>query len=176
MAGDNGDKGGNGEGNQTLATYYENWRLYQDHLTAALAPLTGEQLGLRAGPHLRTIREIAAHLIAGRVFWFCGFMGEGDQGDEDELAALRTWDEPGAPAQSAADLVAGLDRSWRLMAERLARWSSADMARTFPHDWRGNHYDLSRSWVVWHVLEHDLHHGGEISLTLGMHGLRAPDV
>jgi uncharacterized damage-inducible protein DinB len=27
--------------------------------------------------------------------------------------------------------------------------------------------------VVWHVLEHDLHHGGEISLTLGMHGIDA---
>jgi uncharacterized damage-inducible protein DinB len=27
--------------------------------------------------------------------------------------------------------------------------------------------------VVWHVLEHDLHHGGELSLTLGLHGIPA---
>jgi len=27
--------------------------------------------------------------------------------------------------------------------------------------------------VVWHVLEHDLHHGGEISLMLGLHRLQA---
>jgi uncharacterized damage-inducible protein DinB len=27
--------------------------------------------------------------------------------------------------------------------------------------------------VVWHVMEHDLHHGGELSLTLGMHGMAA---
>jgi hypothetical protein len=26
------------------------------------------------------------------------------------------------------------------------------------------------------VLEHDLHHGGEISLTLGIHGLPAPQL
>jgi uncharacterized damage-inducible protein DinB len=30
--------------------------------------------------------------------------------------------------------------------------------------------------VLWHVLEHDLHHGGELSLALGMHGLPALDV
>jgi uncharacterized damage-inducible protein DinB len=29
----------------------------------------------------------------------------------------------------------------------------------------------TRGWVLWHILEHDLHHGGEISLTLGAHGL-----
>ena len=35
---------------------------------------------------------------------------------------------------------------------------------------------LSRQWVIWHVIEHDLHHGGEVSLMLGTHGLAAPDL
>jgi len=30
--------------------------------------------------------------------------------------------------------------------------------------------------VIWHLIEHDLHHGGEIALTLGLHGLAAPDL
>ena len=47
------------------------------------------------------------------------------------------------------------------------------MQQTFPDDWDGTPVQLSRAWVVWHVLEHDLHHGGEISLTLGMHGVTA---
>ncbi len=47
------------------------------------------------------------------------------------------------------------------------------MRHTFPDDWDGQQVDLSRAWVVWHVMEHDLHHGGELSLTLGMHGLSA---
>jgi hypothetical protein len=29
---------------------------------------------------------------------------------------------------------------------------------------------------VWHVLEHDLHHGGEISLILGSNGLPGLDL
>jgi uncharacterized damage-inducible protein DinB len=49
-------------------------------------------------------------------------------------------------------------------------------ATNLPRRWDGKIVDLSRAWVVWHVLEHDLHHGGELSLTLGMHGLQAPDI
>jgi uncharacterized damage-inducible protein DinB len=35
---------------------------------------------------------------------------------------------------------------------------------------------VSRSWVIYHVMEHDLHHGGELSLTLGIHGLPSPNL
>jgi uncharacterized damage-inducible protein DinB len=34
----------------------------------------------------------------------------------------------------------------------------------------------TRGWIIWHVVEHDLHHGGELSLTLGMHGVPALDL
>jgi uncharacterized damage-inducible protein DinB len=60
-----------------------------------------------------------------------------------------------------------------MMADRIARWSDADMQQTFKDDWDGEEVHLSRAWIVWHVLEHDLHHGGEVSLTLGMHGIPA---
>ena len=29
----------------------------------------------------------------------------------------------------------------------------------------------SRQRVIWHVLEHEIHHGGELSLALGGYGL-----
>jgi hypothetical protein len=30
--------------------------------------------------------------------------------------------------------------------------------------------------IIWHVIEHDRHHGGELSFSLGMHGLAALDI
>src|SRR5436190_1064107 len=36
------------EENFTLTTFYSSWKQYQDHIKAALAPLTPEQLELRA--------------------------------------------------------------------------------------------------------------------------------
>ncbi len=153
------------EDNFTLTTFYDRervraagWKAYQDRLAAALAPLTAEQLALRAAPGLRSIGENAAHIIAVRAGWFTYTLGE---------------DAEAAPTRTADELVQGLDRTWRMMADCLARWSPADMQQTFPDDWNGKQVYLSRAWIVWHVLEHDLHHGGEVSLTLGMHGLQA---
>jgi len=61
--------------NVTLTTFYTAWKAYQERL-AALAPLTAEQLALRAAPGLRSIGETAAHIIGCRVGWFTITLGE----------------------------------------------------------------------------------------------------
>ena len=158
------------EDNFTLTVFYKQWQTYQEQIKAAVAPLTAEQLTLRAAPDLRSIGENAVHIVGCRFGWFVHTLGE--NGDE-YLKDRADWEEKRVPALSGAELAQGLDASWQLMADCLARWSDADMQQTFPDDWEGTIVHLSRAWVVWHVLEHDLHHGGEISLTLGMHGLKS---
>lgn len=158
------------EDNFTLTTFYESWQKYQDRLKTSLAPLTADQLALRAAPGLRSAGENAVHIIGCRAGWFTYVLRENGGAD---VEATATWDEPGAPARTATELVQGLEATWDLMAGCLARWSSDDMRQTFPDDWDGKTVYLSRAWVVWHVMEHDLHHGGEVSLTLGMHGIPA---
>jgi uncharacterized damage-inducible protein DinB len=162
------------EDNFTLTTFYTCWKAYQDQIKGALALLTAEQLELRAAPYLRSIGENALHIIGCRAFWFTDFLGE----DEDsEMKVYTGWNEValalGAPVPTTAELAQGLDRTWQCMADCLARWSPDDMRRTFPDNWDGKQVDVSRAWVVWHVMEHDLHHGGELSLTLGLHRLPA---
>ncbi len=157
------------EENFTLTTFYTAWQAYQERLKAALAPLTAEQLALRAAPGLRSVGENAGHIIGCRVGWFTETLHEPASADLTEVR----WDAPDGPAGSAAALVQGLDRSWQLMADCLARWSDTDMQQIFPDEWDGEQVLLSRAWSVWHVLEHDLHHSGEVSLTLGMYGLQA---
>ncbi|HZC06904.1 MAG TPA: DinB family protein [Ktedonobacterales bacterium] len=174
------------EDNFTLATFYASWKAYQDHLKDALALLTAEQIALRAAPGMRSIAENALHIVGCRTFWFTGFLGEDGGETMKEYTrwnevALRApyarWNEVaqalGTPAPIAAELAQGLDDTWRFMADRLTHWSAADMRQTFPDEEDGAPIEISRAWVVWHVLEHDLHHGGEISLTLGMHGIPA---
>jgi len=159
------------EDNFTLTTFYTSWKEYQDQIANAVAPLTTEQLALRAAPNLRSVGENAAHIIGCRAGWFANFLGEDGGTDMKEIAR---WDVDAAPARTAAELVHGLNRTWNFMMDCLARWSSDDMQKTFPDEWEnGQTVDLSRAWVVWHVLEHDLHHGGELSFTLGMHGIEA---
>ena len=158
------------EDRTTLEAFYDGWKNYMDGVRTALAPLTAEQLGLRAAPTQRTVGEMAQHVVASRAYWLHDFMGEGG----DDIASYVTWDQPDAPVLSSDEIVRGLDVTWQVLAERLSRWTPEDMRHTFPDEWEGQRYDRSRSWVVWHVLEHDLGHGGEISLTLGIHGVGAP--
>jgi uncharacterized damage-inducible protein DinB len=172
--------------NVTLTTFYTFWKEYQDHMRDALAPLTAEQLALPAGPGLRSIGETALHIVGCRVYWLTGFLGE-DGGPEMQVYAkwnevalgspYAAWDDVAqslnGTTPSGADLAAGLDRTWRFLAACLSRWSPSEMRGTFPDEWNGTPVDVSRAWVVWHILEHDLHHGGEISLNLGIHGIPA---
>ncbi|SRR6266571_5399156 len=156
----------------SLLPYYKGWDVYQDLLIKAIAPLSDEQLTLRAAPHLRSIGEIATHMIAVRVRWFHGLM---DVGGED-IAPIGEWDRRGQPIRSASELISGFEKTLSFIQECLSRWTPADLEYVFKGTWQGEEYALSRQWMIWHVIEHDLHHGGEISLTLGMHGLTAPDL
>jgi uncharacterized damage-inducible protein DinB len=63
-------------GNFTLDIFYRSWKEYQDTLKQAIAPLTAEQLALRAAPGLRSVGGIVAHIISSRVHWFGDFLGE----------------------------------------------------------------------------------------------------
>ncbi|MGH2633978.1 MAG: DinB family protein, partial [Tepidiformaceae bacterium] len=40
----------------------------------------------------------------------------------------------------------------------------------------GSVVTVTRQWLIWRVLHHDIHHTGEISLTLGAHGLPGLDM
>ncbi len=156
--------------NINLSLSMEWWRCYQDLLIRAIAPLTAEQVAYRLGTQ-RSAGEIAAHIISVRAWYLHGVMGEG----EAEIAALIDWDKPDAPLRSSAELLVGLDQTWQLLTGCLARWTDDNMRNdTFYINWRDRHEP--RGWVVWHMLEHEIHHGGELSFTLGSFRLAGVDV
>jgi uncharacterized damage-inducible protein DinB len=156
----------------TLQVIYESWRGYQEKLRDAVAPLTDEQLTLQPVPHMWPLGQLVQHIISVRAGWFSGTL-------QDEDAAMNeymSWGQRDSPARTAAEMVRGLDETWAFIESRLQRWTPEECAQTFPDEWDGQVYQVSRSWVIYHVLEHDLHHGGEISLILGMNGLRSLDL
>ena len=113
---------------------------------------------------------LAAQIIAARVRWFHRVLGEGSP----YLAPLKAWDDDGQPQRSCAELAAGLEATWALIQDCLNRWTPANLDDAVAA--RGE--TLTRQWVIWHVVEPDLHHdhGGELFFTLGMHGLTAPEL
>jgi uncharacterized damage-inducible protein DinB len=153
----------------TLVTFYEAWHVYQTLLVSAIQPLAPAQLDLRPASHLRSIGEAVAHIIGARSRWFADDIGKGGE----ELARMAVWDRHDAARRDSADFVQGLETTWRAMHEAIAEWTPAAWDQTYEGA-PGEPNPYTRRWVVWHIIEHDLHHGGEISITLGMHGLTAP--
>ena len=160
------------ETSDTLAFFTQGWQNYQNQLSIALARLSDEQLALRAVPNLRSIRELACHIIGVRAGWFHYVLEEGDE----DFGAFHTWDEPGSPARSASELVSGLEKTWQVMQEVLGRYTLSDLQSIVKDEWEGQIYTYTRGWVIWHVMEHDMHHGGELSYSLGMHGLQGINI
>lgn len=155
---------------QTLAPFYKGWDVYQQHLVNALAPLSDDQLALRAAPDLRSIDEIARHIIGARARWTYYVLREGGE----DIVSPGMWDRPDQRARSAAELVSGLQATWQVLQDALHRWTVADLEEELRDiDDNGEEESFTRQWVIWHLIEHDLHHGGEISFSLGMHHLPA---
>ena len=159
-----------------LITFYKGWETYQNNLAEMIGQLSTEQLALPAGSHQWTVGMVAQHIVANRVWWFQVWMGEGSR----DLAPIAHWDpadEVEQPPLKSAELVTGLESTWRMIADALARWTAADLEQVFQppaalkEEERANFSPFSRRWIIWHVLEHEIHHGGELSLVLGGHGL-----
>src|SRR5439155_15746628 len=159
-----------------LLTFYAGWEEHNALLRQALSGLADDQLSLAPADGLWSVRMLASHIIANRAWWFHSWMGVG----AEELARFVDFDEgPDAETHDADELVAALDSSWANVASSLAGWTEADLPErlqgptpnaAWERPWR------TRRYIAWHVAEHDVHHGGEISLTLGMHGLNGLDM
>jgi uncharacterized damage-inducible protein DinB len=147
---------------------YAGWDAYQRLLVEMVAPRTPEELAVRAAEGLRPAWVIVAHILAARVWWFHSGLGEGG----DDLEPLMTWDDDGQPERSAAELERGLEQTWHMIHTALSHWHTDDLGAEF----KAGEHTRTCQWVIWHVIEHDLHHGGELSLTLGMHGFTVPDL
>lgn len=152
----------------TLLPLYQGWDTYQERLVKALAPLSFAQLSLCAAPQLRSIGENAAHIVGTRAGWLYYTLEQGGE----EMVALASWNGAHPSVPSVAELLKGLEATWQVIQDTLSRWTIADLAVQV-HDIDDDGVDqiYTRQWVLWHLIEHDLHHGGELSFTLGMHGL-----
>ncbi len=154
-----------------LLSFYKGWDAYQALLIKAIAPLSSDQLAPRVAPHLRSVGENVAHIISGRVGNFL-VMGEAGA----EITPLEKWDEDGAPPRSAAELISGLEATWQMIQNALVRWIPADLEDVFVDGEGENAVHFTRQSIIWSTIKHDLHHSGEVSLTLGAHHVEALDL
>ena len=162
----------------SLMTVYSGWDGYQQSLVAAIAPLSQENLRYRPAPERRSVGEIAAHIAFGRLDWFHRMQAPGTE----ELVALAApwWKPWGESDDSIADnvteIVRWLEASWQMIENCLTQWTVEDLSHTYLQPYGGKTYAISRQWVIWRIMAHDIHHGGQLTVLLAAQGIELPEL
>jgi hypothetical protein len=145
------------------ARAFESWQDYQEALKRAIAPLTKEQLQRQLIPGLRTSGEIAEHIVFGRALHLHRTLGEGIA----ELTPLLRWEDADDPPHTAAEILHGLELTWRFITACLMRGSPTDAI---------SEEKVPIMQTIWGLLDHDLPHAGELSLLLGADGMPGVEI
>jgi uncharacterized damage-inducible protein DinB len=142
---------------------FESWQCFQDALKGAIAPLSDEQMTGRPVPGLRSVGEIAEHIVYGRALWLRRVLGEGTA----EVEPMLSWDQPDDPPRTAGEVLHGLELTWRLITFSLTRWPATGQL---------SDEDVEGLRTIWGLIDHDLPHSGELSLLLGALGLPGVEI
>jgi uncharacterized damage-inducible protein DinB len=153
------------------------WPQYNRRLTEIVGAMTDEQLAIRPSAGGTPIWATAGHTAVVRVYWLCGVLDE--QG-----AATTPWPDPNSDGweddldhpRSARELVEALDTTWALVDGCLDRWTPDMLDQTVERMKDGRRQIHSRSSILQRLLTHDGYHCGELSQTLGIHGLPQIDL
>jgi uncharacterized damage-inducible protein DinB len=172
-------------GTPVLQPFVEGWATHQRHLLAAIAGLSQEQLALRPATDQMGIWQLASHMAGSRAYWFHDVLGEGDPAIRDMFRVASTtvpglslefagWEDDETHPRTASEIVDAFHQTWDMVADCLERWTADDITARIPQ--RGTGRITTRGWVIWHLMEHEAHHGGAISLILGTNGLPGLDL
>lgn len=146
------------------ARVFDSWRDYQHALERAVAPLTEAQLRQRPMPGRRSPGEIAEHIVFGRALHLQRALGE----EAAELIPFVRWGAGSTTPRSAAEIVQGLEATWRVIVDCVMRGAPTDELSV------GEEAPDTRS--IWGLLDHDLPHAGQLSLLLRACGLPGLEV
>ena len=156
---------------------YEMWPQYNRRLREVIGDMTQEQLAIRPAPELMPIWATVGHTAGARVYWLCDVVGEpGADSTPFGANAEVGWEDDLDHPRSADDLVEALDSTFRIIEGCLDRWTPEMLGDQIRREYAGTLQVHSRSSILQRLLTHEAYHCGELSQTLGIHGLPQMDL
>jgi uncharacterized damage-inducible protein DinB len=155
------------EASMNAKELFSHWDGVRRDLLRAVDLLIDAQLDFTPRPELRTVRQVLVHIAEAEQGWFRYVVEQ----------KTKSWDEAGIRTASYPT-VASLKRLLANVHEStdtfLATLPVEELNRLCEDPWGGP--PDSVRWIIWHVLEHEIHHRGELFLMLGLLGMQAPDI
>ena len=145
---------------------FGHWSDVRQGLYQALDMLSTDQLAFMPRQGLWSLHETICHIAGGEDSWFRCYV----------TREVSSWEEASyqpADYPTPAALKALLLQVHQRVEAMYASDADARLAQLVTLPWGPT---VSHEWVVWHILEHEIHHRGEVYLMLGLLGMEAPDV
>ena len=162
----------------TLRDAYGMWPQYDRRLREVIGDMTDEQLAIRPSPDGWPMWATVGHTAGTRVYWLCAVVGE--PGAETTpftgIASGFGWEDDLDHPRSPTELVSALGSTFAIIEACLDRWTPAMLRDDVRRDFRGTTQVHTRGSVLQRLFSHEAYHCGELSQTLGIHGLPQIDL
>jgi uncharacterized damage-inducible protein DinB len=146
-----------------LTEMYSHWDQVRAGLLATIAEFSEEELHYAPFENSWSAGQIMLHIADTEENWLHGVV----QGDFEPWISYPLTEYP-----SKDDIRKLLDSTRERTIAFLDQLTTDDLKTTY----KINGEELKLRWIIWHVLEHDIHHRGELSLILGLLGRLGLDV
>ncbi|MGH2376436.1 MAG: DinB family protein, partial [bacterium] len=145
-------------------------------LAESVKPLTEDDLEFRPADGLRSIGDILRHVITAEEYWWRGGIlgepfGAGRPADWDTLTDEQKAAHRRQRFPSLASILQGLQTAHEPIAEFLTQTDASVLCEKRQATWGE---DNTLRWILWHLVEHDQHHRGQIYTRLRLIGYDPP--
>lgn len=162
---------------QSIRPFYDKWPQYNQRLRDVIAAMTDEQLAIRPSPEGYPIWATVGHTAGTRTYWLCEVVGEpGAETTPFSVPFTLGWEDDLSHPRGAAELVGALDTTFAIIEGVLDRWTPDMLATEVRREYGGQVSVHSRGSIVQRMFSHEAYHCGELSQTLGIHGLPQIDL
>ncbi len=162
----------------SVGRFYQNWQIYNDRIVEVIHDLSADELQIRPAADQWPIWATVGHMAGMRVYWLCGVLGEPGVDTTpftDPLSGIGWEDDLDTP-RTAIELTEALESTWPIIAGCLERWTPDHLFERFERQAGEKTQFHTRQSVLVRLLSHDAYHSGELSQTLGIHGLPQIDL
>jgi DinB superfamily len=162
----------------TIRPAFSMWPQYNRRLREVVGGLTDEQLAIRPAPDLLPIWATIGHSAAMRVYWLCAIAGEPGADTTPFWVGSEAidWADDLDHPRGANELAQALDSTFAIVERCLDRWTTDMLDDEIQRHYAGTVQVHTRSSILQRLLTHEAWHAGELSQTLGIHGLPQPDL
>lgn len=149
-----------------LSEYFSHWEQVHADTLATFDKFQDDELHYVPFEGSWTVGEIMLHIVEAEDGWLRCVVKQEQQ----------AWPEyPLGEYPTIESIKAALVQVHGRTAAYLAEQDLEALQRRIPSHWREGE-TIPLGWIIWHVLEHEIHHRGELSLILGSLGREGLDV